>query len=336
MSDHDALYHRLFSHPGMVAQLLRDFLAEPWLADLDLDGMQRLNAKLHAGTGERREGDMIWRIPRRGGGDAYLVLLLEFQSTPDPWMALRVLVYAGLLWQHLVKEKRLPPDGRLPPVMPVVLYNGDPRWAAPLALSELVGLPEDSPLWRWQPGMRYHVVDEGAFGEGNLAGRDTLPALLFRLEGSPDPERVVALADALLAWFARHPGFEGLRSVFAELLGVMVGPLAPDVRVPEELLEVRNMLASRAETWKQQWLQEGRQEGEQKGRQEGRQEGEQKGRLAGEAAILIRQLERRFGALPVWARDRIASADTVALEEWGLRVLDAGSLDDVLAKPGSA
>jgi len=108
------------------------------------------------------------------------------------------------------------------------------------------------------------------------------------------------------------------------------------VRVPEELLEVRNMLASRAETWKQQWLQEGRQEGEQKGRQEGRQEGEQKGRLAGEAAILIRQLERRFGALPVWARDRIASADTVALEEWGLRVLDAGSLDDVLAKPGSA
>jgi len=103
-----------------------------------------------------------------------------------------------------------------------------------------------------------------------------------------------------------------------------VGPLAPDVRVPEELLEVRNMLASRAETWKQQWL------------QEGRQEGEQTGRLAGEAAILLRQLERRFGALPGWARERIASADTVALEEWGLRVLDAGSLDEVLANPGGA
>jgi hypothetical protein len=49
--------------------------------------------------------------------------------------------YAGLLWQHLLTEKRLPPDGRLPPILPVVLYNGDRRWGAPLALHDLVGLP---------------------------------------------------------------------------------------------------------------------------------------------------------------------------------------------------
>jgi hypothetical protein len=47
--------------------------------------------------------------------------------------------------------------------------------------------------------------------------------------------------------------------------------------------------------------------------------------------LLRRLLERRFGALPDWARDRIAAADTAALEEWGLRLLDAGSLEDVLA-----
>ena len=97
---------------------------------------------------------MIWRIPRRGGGDTYLVLLLEFQSTPYHWMALRVLVYASLLWQQLVNEKSLLPDGRLPPILPVVLYNGDRRWAAPLALHELVGLPGNSPLWQWQPAMQ--------------------------------------------------------------------------------------------------------------------------------------------------------------------------------------
>jgi hypothetical protein len=47
--------------------------------------------------------------------------------------------------------------------------------------------------------------------------------------------------------------------------------------------------------------------------------------------LLLRLLERRFGTLPGWALDRIATADTVALEEWSLRVLDATSLDDVLA-----
>jgi len=276
--------------------------------------MERQKAKFHAETSERRKGDMIWRIPRRDGGDTYLVLLLEFQSTSYHWMTLHVLVYTSLLWQKLLNEKSLLPDGRLPRILPVVLYNGDRRWAAPLALHELVGLPGNSPLWQWQPAMSCQIVDKGAFAEDDLARRDALLALLFRLESSPDPEQVVVLADALLAWFRRHPGFDRVRSVFAELLGPIMEPLAPRVRVPEELLEIRNMLASRAEDWKRQWL----------------QEGEQSGRRQGEAAILLRQLERRFGALPGWATERIATADTGALEEWSLRVFDATSLDDVL------
>src|ERR1700740_949873 len=109
MPDHDNLYHRLFDHPEMVAELLREFLPGPWLDGLDLDAMTRENAKYHADTGDRRGGDMVWRIPHRDGGETYLILLLEFQSSSEPWMALRLLVYAGLLWQQLLSEKRLPP-----------------------------------------------------------------------------------------------------------------------------------------------------------------------------------------------------------------------------------
>jgi len=43
--DHDARYHRLFADPRVVAQLLREFVKGPWLAELDLDGMDRLSAK---------------------------------------------------------------------------------------------------------------------------------------------------------------------------------------------------------------------------------------------------------------------------------------------------
>ncbi len=52
---------------------------------------------------------------------------------------------------------------------------------------------------------------------------------------------------------------------FAELLGAIMAPLAPGIRMPEDLLEIRNMLASRAEGWKQQLLQEGRQNSEAEG-----------------------------------------------------------------------
>jgi hypothetical protein len=42
-------------------------------------------------------------------------------------------------------------------------------------------------------------------------------------------------------------------------------------------------------------------------------------------------LERRFGALPDLARDRVLAADTVLIKEWSLRVLDHTPLDEVLA-----
>jgi hypothetical protein len=49
--------------------------------------------------------------------------LLEFQSQPDPFVALRMLVYVGLLYQELVKPKQPTRGGRLPPVLPLVLYT---------------------------------------------------------------------------------------------------------------------------------------------------------------------------------------------------------------------
>ncbi len=84
--------------------------------------------------------------------------------------------------------------------------------------------------------MRYHLIDEGAFSPGEPEGRGGLPALLFRLENSSAPDQLVALADAVLVWFAQHPGFQAARAIFVELLGAAIAPLGPGVRVPEELL----------------------------------------------------------------------------------------------------
>jgi hypothetical protein len=327
--DHDALYHRLFSDPAVVAQLLRSFVDGPWLDGLDLEGMERLSTKFHAAAGQRRTGDMIWRIPRRDGGETYLVLMLEFQSTPDRYMALRIMTYAGLLWEQLVTEQRLPPDGTLPPLLPVVVYNGDAKWHAAAALRPLVGLAEASPLWQWQPDLRYHLIEANAFTDDDLEARDGLPALWFRLENAPDPARVLAATDALLAWLARHPGFRAARAAFAALLGTIAARDGAGVKVPEGLQEVRNMLATRVEQWKRAWMEEGL--------EAGRQEGLQKGLQKGEAALLLRLLERRFGPLPAAVTDRVLAADIAALEDWGIRVLDAGSLDGVLAdRPGGA
>ena len=73
--------------------------------------------------------------------------------------------------------------------------------------------------------------------------------------------------------------------------------------------------------------------GEEKGRLIGIQIGEKKGRQEGKAEMLTRQLQRRFGDLPAWASQKIADAELSTLEEWSLRILDAPTIESVLADP---
>lgn len=42
-------------------------------------------------------------------------------------MAVRIAAYVALLYQDLIEQKCLTPNGLLPPVLPVVLYNGEER-----------------------------------------------------------------------------------------------------------------------------------------------------------------------------------------------------------------
>ena len=77
------------------------------------------------------------------------------------------------------------------------------------------------------------------------------------------------------------------------------------------------MLAERVVEWTQEWKREGLQEGLQKGVQKG------------EANLLKRLLVRRFGDLPSWVEARLGNATTEELEQWGERLLEAASLEEI-------
>lgn len=321
MNDPDSLYHRLFSHPLMVEHLVGAFVPVVVAAGLDLAAIERVNAKFHGHRGKRREGDVIWRLPFQGGGEMYLYLLLEFQSQNDWWMAVRTQVYEGLLWQQLIAERSLRTGDRLPPVLLLVLYNGAARWKAPTRTADLIALPAHSPLWPWQPRVRYHLLDMRAFPESALGG-GSLAELLVRLEQpQADPEHLAALIDEVIVWFRGHPDYGTLKMLFTELVRQAIGSLDPPVALPDDMQEMRAMVASNTQEWFRKWKAEGLAEG----RAEGRAEGERKGK----ADTLLRQLRRRFGAVPAETETLVRAADGARLDGWCDRILDARTLDEV-------
>ena len=82
-AEHDHNYKLVFSHPEMVRDLLRGFVNEPWLAELDVDTLEKVSGSYVADDLRDREDDVIWRGQSHDRW-LYLYLLLEFQSTVDP------------------------------------------------------------------------------------------------------------------------------------------------------------------------------------------------------------------------------------------------------------
>src|SRR5690606_7436310 len=107
--------------------------------------------------------------------------------------------YVALLYQDLVKGGTVSGQGKLPSVLPIVLYNGLPRWKSATNLSELLLAPPEG-LEPWQPAQRYLLIDENALDTNRLDGRRNLAAALFRLEHSRSLEDLRRVVVSLMGW----------------------------------------------------------------------------------------------------------------------------------------
>jgi predicted transposase/invertase (TIGR01784 family) len=284
MGETDKAYKLLFGHKEMVASLLRDFVLDAAVADLDLDTLEPWPGEHVSESLRERIDDRIWRLRWKDADWCYVFVILEFQSTPDRWMAARILSYTAQLWLDLVDAHELGASDLLPPVLPIVLYNGSRTWTAPLDVNGLLA-PKAARLEKYQPRQRYFLLDEGRTETGD---GDGLSAYLLRLEQA---ESIDGLRQGIKALRERlaDKRYDRLRRVFAVFLSRVVlrrtGLLHEDIPELTDLQEVDNMLEESVDRWSDEILRkgilQGRQEGHAKGRQEGLAEGRQEGLAEG-------------------------------------------------------
>ena len=159
---YDENYKRLFASRLMVEHLLRACVPDELLAAADLASLRKLSAEYISDELRKRHGDAVWRL-RIGGRQTVLLVLLEFQSEDDRWMALRILTYTGLLYQELIRNEAPEVAARwLPAVLPIVLYHGVAPWTAAREMGELIA-PVGPWLAPFQPRQGYYVLDDGTW-----------------------------------------------------------------------------------------------------------------------------------------------------------------------------
>ena len=221
---HDENYKRLFASKLMVEHLLRACLPDDLLAEADFSELGELPTEYVSDELLKRHGDTVWRLPL-GERWVYLLILLEFQSEDDPWMALRIHTYTGLLYQELVRNEAPGiAEGQLPPVLPVVLYNGTEPWTAAREMRELIG-PAKPWLARYQPAQGYFLLDVRRVAADDLPRRNLFRAVAG-LEQSRSNADLLRVWEALQLWI-RDPRAAELRRAFVDWIRQMAERLAP-------------------------------------------------------------------------------------------------------------
>jgi hypothetical protein len=306
----DRALRRLLQNPGNLRDLLADLL--PDLIDrFDFSRLEVLDRDFPLEDWRRRESDLLFRLPfLPSAGDLAPVLvcvLVEHQSDPDPWMPLRMLLYAVLFWEREWKawETQHEPGAapRLTPVLPVVFHTGPRPWRRYRRLAALLAGPREFRAFvpRWHT-LFWDLADRSAEEMLQSAGewlaalavvraeredaetfRQVLARVLRRLEGLSERERMRwhDLLHFVLSWALRRRP----RGEQEEILGA-ARESQDDVRLREEIETMGKMIG---QSWEQELL--------------------ARGQLLAQRDDLRALLEERFGALPTAVAARIEAAD---------------------------
>ena len=292
---HDQSYKLLFSHKKMVIDLLQGFVKQDWISQLDFSTLEKVSGSYVTDDLRDREDDLIWRV-RFNDQWLYVYLLLEFQSTVDKYMAVRIMIYIGLLYQDLLKQEaeltrshknqpdneaaqnsRLSANKKLPPVLPIVLYNGEPQWTASTQIADLIE-PVPGKLRDYCPQLQCLLLDENQIvKDPNWSPElDNIVNSFFGVEknrGSDDFIRALGLMAQLL----HGPENASLRRSFVVWLKRVflprqqLGLNLDELNAINDLDEVHAMLSERIKKWPDEWMEKGMQKGIEQGIEQGYQ-----------------------------------------------------------------
>jgi predicted transposase YdaD len=261
---HDTGYKELFSHPEFIEQLIEGFAPPEIAAMMDFATLKNHSGHYITPLFEEKLEDVVWSVEVHWRGRrarVFLYVLIEFQSRVDASMALRMLHYVASFYQHLIKSKVTTAAQGLPPILPIVLYNGTERWRAATDIYEQVRPAAPVFLRGYQPHLRYYLIDEGRYTREQLGAIASPLSGIFEVEiASGERASLQAAVDRLVALIQADPNKARLDQVITRWLKRHLQRLGADIDLERmhSFIEDKAMLAENLENWAKREREEGR------------------------------------------------------------------------------
>lgn len=261
----DSAYKYLFSSRQVFHQFLTRFVEEDFVQGLSVDDVELVDKSFVSDELLDRESDIIYKV-NLAEHEVYIYVLLEFQSTPDKTIPVRMLLYILQLYDQLFRSST---SGLLPAVFPVLLYNGSKPWNVPFNLNELVAprIPA-----KYIPSFEYYPIIERDIPSEKLERIKGLVAAIMYLEQQEDDAALRHTIDIAITMIEEEQP-EQLRQFSHWINRMFRGSLEKnDIDKVHQLTEVKTMLAEVVDKIEQRGEQRGELRGEQRGMKQARRE----------------------------------------------------------------
>ena len=257
----------------------------------------------------RRHADVLVRVTTLDGLTEHVYVHVEVQGGRESDFARRMFVYNYRLFDRF----------DAPVASFAVLADDDPRWKPDGFSFEALGLTH-SVQFGIAKLLDHEQRLEQLQEDANPFALVTAAHLLTRRTRGDAERRYEAKLRLIRLLYRQGWARQQVLDLFAVLDWMMRLPATLQQRLWQDVdaMDEEKRMAY-VTTW------------EQRGIEKGREQGLEQGRALGQAALLERQLSKRFGTLSEEARSLLASAAPEQLQTWGDRVLDAGSLAEVFS-----
>ncbi len=182
---HDAIFRKTFRKIEVAKSFFRNHLPEDIRRHIDFDHLEITDGTYVDEKLRDKHSDIVYRTKIRGQA-AFLYILFEHQSSPDPVMVFRLLCYMVNLWREYRDQN--PKAKKLPVIIPIVLYHGQEKWNSPLSFSGMIEGHNDD-LCVFIPDFTYQLYDLKKYRDENLMiGDMALRAVLHLFRHIFDPD----------------------------------------------------------------------------------------------------------------------------------------------------
>jgi predicted transposase/invertase (TIGR01784 family) len=190
----DRIFKKIFGIKELFLMFVKDFIKEDWVEQLSVDDLEIMPVKfLNLRDGDR-ESDILYRVNLKEE-EIFVFIHLEHQAKVNFLMPFRVMDYMTRFWRNWIDDQDEPasaekPSERkgflLPPIYPVVFYDGKSDWTAELEFSRKV--KDYLRFEKYVPKFNYSVISLAQISFNELQEMEDSLSLIMMLDKLKTPE----------------------------------------------------------------------------------------------------------------------------------------------------